>query len=175
MAPLKIAPSEGVADDVSFLEAYLKFDVLLSTGREFLHDHFAHLITTLYWMLSSHEYASERERFRENVKKVQTLIINAEKITEQKTDLAERNYCKGRILKVKTSAGTMVDRIWSMNNSDSSKNINFDTSSPHFIGGFQGPYWGHFYEKKFGEKWADSNLNKLWNDLKNLETTPPRD
>jgi len=169
IAPLKIASSEGVADDLSFLDAYLKFDVLLSTGREFIHDHFAHLISTLYWMLSSYQYAPERQRLRENVKRVQTLIINAEKFIDKKSDPGERKYFNSHLLKIKTSAGSMVDRIWVLNNTHSSMNISFNPYASDFIGGFQGPNWGNFYEKKFGENVTKSKLDHLWEYFKNIE------
>jgi hypothetical protein len=50
---LDISSSERIADDGSFIDAYLKHDVLLSSGQEFLHDNCFHVVSTLTRMLSS--------------------------------------------------------------------------------------------------------------------------
>ncbi len=47
LPPLKIKSSEGIAGDLEFAQAFIDYDVLLSNGKEFIHDHLAHIIPTL--------------------------------------------------------------------------------------------------------------------------------
>lgn len=41
---IKIVPSEGVADDLAYIEAFLSSDALLSNGKEFVHDSTVHVM-----------------------------------------------------------------------------------------------------------------------------------
>ncbi len=50
---LDIVSSEGVADDFSYINSYLTNDVLLSTGREFVHDHLFHVISIVRLLSTS--------------------------------------------------------------------------------------------------------------------------
>lgn len=45
--------TKGIADDMEFIEAYFAHDSLLSSGKEFFHDHVAHIIPTIHLMLNS--------------------------------------------------------------------------------------------------------------------------
>lgn len=66
---------KGIADDLEFVESYLKFDALISSGKEFVHDNMFH-VTTLVRLITQHvrEYTelSRSEQyiaFREQMKK----------------------------------------------------------------------------------------------------------
>ncbi len=87
---LKLLTSDGVADDLSFVKAFIDGYVLLATGKEFIHDHSAHVMSTLLLMLSSGNldletskrnptYEKERARLQGVVKEGYDLILAAEK------------------------------------------------------------------------------------------------
>lgn len=44
---LEILSSEGVADDRTFIEAFFTHDLLISNGKEFVHDHIFHVVPYL--------------------------------------------------------------------------------------------------------------------------------
>ncbi|MBS0615980.1 MAG: hypothetical protein JSR58_05455 [Verrucomicrobia bacterium] len=47
LSDLNVANDEGIADDITFVEAYFTHDVLLSSGREFVHDSLFHVLPML--------------------------------------------------------------------------------------------------------------------------------
>ena len=51
LPPFRMISSEGVADDLSFTEAHLAYDALLSDGKEFCHDHHSHVMSRLQSMM----------------------------------------------------------------------------------------------------------------------------
>ena len=53
LPPLNIASSKGIADDITFIEKYFTHEAILSDGGEFVHDHFAHVMSVLILMYSS--------------------------------------------------------------------------------------------------------------------------
>jgi hypothetical protein len=52
----KVIDSKGVASDRKFIEAYITYDVLISNGKEFVHDQFVHVVPTLHmWMEGNYD------------------------------------------------------------------------------------------------------------------------
>lgn len=47
LPPLNIASGEGIADDDTFIQATLKHDALLTTGVEYVHDHYYHVANAI--------------------------------------------------------------------------------------------------------------------------------
>lgn len=58
LSRLDVVTSEGIADDMEYVESYFSHDVLLSSGAEFIHDHFAHVVPALRMMLGNESGAA---------------------------------------------------------------------------------------------------------------------
>ena len=55
---LTILSSEGIAGDIDYVKAFFTHDGILSTGKEFLHDHQAHILSVIVLILSSENLPS---------------------------------------------------------------------------------------------------------------------
>ncbi len=118
---LDIISSQGIADDSSFIEAYLRHDVLLSTGKEFIHDSNTHVIAVLTLMLTSGKneyltYAGWRSRIvdlirpeYQRIKTVKELISNPDSGIPKATLVALQRD----VPKVEALLSAFVDAIWS--------------------------------------------------------------
>lgn len=124
---LNIISSDGIADDLSFVRAYLEHDALLSNGREFMHDHYVHIRTRICRMLrGKKEYLEEKERLcmlleipyqaicrareenaanigngipHEELKKMECMVgIVADIIFNHKDDEPVRYFCRGSFI-----------------------------------------------------------------------------
>jgi len=164
LKPLKILSSEDVADDLSFIEAYLKYDVLLSTGKEFVHDHFFHVISTIFMMLTYPQYFYERDRVREIVSKVLQQILKAEEVIEKEN----LNELKSQLPKIKTAVGSLVDLIWASWNVKALKEINYESFVQRFLAILDSRDNQQVTLKKFGEKVSTASLTKTWDQIVSL-------
>jgi len=164
LKPLQILSSEGVADDFSFIEAYLKYDVLLSTGKEFIHDHLFHIIPRLFLMLTCPQYIYERDRLREIVSKVFYQITKAEEVIE-KENLTE---LKRQLPKIKTAVGAMVDVIWAIGDAESLKPLNYEFFVSSFLEILDSIHYRQFAQKKFGETVITPLLINTWDQIVRL-------
>jgi len=165
LQPLKIASSEGVADDLSFIEAYLKFDVLLSSSKEFVHDHFFHVMRTIDLMLFEPSYPDERQRIREIVSKVLLSI----KIAEEEIDKNKLTDLKGDLDKIITAVGAEVDDVWATSEIGNLKRINYHSFVHNFQEVLNRGRFQLFTLKKFGKKIERSTLADLWGQIRTLE------
>jgi hypothetical protein len=161
LKPLQILSSEGVADDLSFIEAYLKYDVLLSTGKEFIHDHWFHVIPTIFMMLNCPQYFYERDRVREIISKVFYQILRAEEVIE-KENLTE---LKSQLPKIKTAVGSVVDIIWAFFDEKSFKEFNYESFVRRFLEILESGLYQKFSNKSFGEKVGRASLTNTWNQI----------
>lgn len=74
---LSIYFSNGVASHQEFIQAFLKYDLLLSTGIEFAHDQMFHLMRILVIMSESTEYVEVRDIARNFVVSLNQSIVAA--------------------------------------------------------------------------------------------------
>lgn len=174
LKPLKVFSSEGVADDLSYAEAYLNYDVLLSSGKEFVHDHFAHIIPTISLMFTPSVYTNnyfhffdERDRIRKIISKIICSIKTAEEVME-KNELAYIKL-KDELPMLKTALGASVDILW--NTSDTEKEylrgLKYDNFVLRFLDILCYGRFGRYAENKFGRQVY--RLDKLWDQVKTLE------
>ena len=78
---LDILSIDGIAGDLAFTEAYFTHDVLLSTGQEFCHDHFSHVMIRLLRMLKgSSSYQSEKTGLLQWIRPVYRAIHIAKRV-----------------------------------------------------------------------------------------------
>ena len=118
---ISIVSCPDVADDKTFIEAFYTHDVLLSRGKEFVHDHFAHLIRTIKLIFSSGDdgnptYKEEKERLVRLVDGAYRPIKDAEKlIAKGGTALSASSLAAAR-----KELATQVDLIWARQDYDDS-------------------------------------------------------
>ncbi len=160
--PLKILSSEDVADDLTFIKAYLKYDVILG---EFVHDHFAHILPTLNLMLSfPEEYAIERERLRGVI----TTFLGRINLAEQMIEKGHLNDLKSQLPKIKTALGIAVDTLWAFPRMGTLENLNQDSFENTLLEVIEDSFL-KFWEKKFGEKFDRDAFANHWEQLVNLK------
>lgn len=81
---LSVLSSEGIADDLSFVKAYIYHDALLSTGKEFVHDHTIHILSTITKILTEKSLYADKQS-----KMVAEISKNLQKITIAKNQLKQ--------------------------------------------------------------------------------------
>lgn len=98
-----IVSSEGIADDLSFVKAFLKYFILLSDGKEFLHDHTAHAIVMLKTLIDdSVQLIKAMKNWRALISDVLQKVENAD-ILKIDRELKKR---------IMTMIGAGVDSLW---------------------------------------------------------------
>ena len=166
LKPLKIFSSEGVADDLAFILAYLNYDVLLSSGKEFIHDHFAHILPTLNLMLSyPEEYAVERDRIRGIIAYFLSRII----ILEQMSEKDGFNDLKNQLPKLKTALGIAVDTLSAIPLIGVLEDRKLETFADNLFDLIEETRYREYWKKKFGEKFKSKAFAIHWERLANLE------
>ncbi|MDP1609229.1 MAG: hypothetical protein Q8L98_07955 [Chlamydiales bacterium] len=107
---LIILSSEGIADDCEFVEAYLTHGALLSAEKEFVHDHFFHLIPQLLGM-GRPDWAQHRADAVKLVENAEEKVIRAqEQLKNQRGDSSEINKkIDLRIQQLDTVLGMFTD------------------------------------------------------------------
>lgn len=123
---LRILSHPGAAADKTFIEAFFTHDVLLSTEKEFVHDHFSHLIRTVIMMLTSGEednptYCEEKCRLLKLVSKGYKQILKAEKEAVGKV-------ARAALTAATSSLAKQVDFMWAWTSYESSQDIYPDDS-----------------------------------------------
>jgi hypothetical protein len=111
---LDIGASEGVADDMSFVESYLTYDALLSSGVEFLHDQTQHVMAALHMILTSdedaREYETERIRLIGLVGKIYSRIKLVEAALPNESD-GKLSLAKDKLNELKVLLGALADSM----------------------------------------------------------------
>ncbi len=107
---ISILESGDIAEDEEFINAFLKYDMILSDGKEFLHDHTVHLIPTLIELIRNPKiYQETRNRIATQVEQVLQDIEKVERIIQ--SGGAVPVHVKEHLLKVKEAVSAAVD-IW---------------------------------------------------------------
>lgn len=112
---VKILKDPNILSDESFIQAYLEYDIVISEGKEELHDHFIHAIPTASLMLEDPKaYIQEKERIKTLI---QTQIDKIKKEIDTKKILSE----DAKILWL--SLSFTIDTIWSSESIEDLKRI----------------------------------------------------
>lgn len=103
-----IISSEGIADDISFLQAFLNHFLLISEDGEFVHDIMFHVLPTLKFIKNEglESFKSTREISRNLIRK------QLEKVTESQILENDATF-KDKIL---TMMGAKADVLWAVEN-----------------------------------------------------------
>jgi hypothetical protein len=99
----------GIADDKTFIESFCRYDVLLSSEKEFVHDHFAHLIRTVILIFTSGEdgnptYKEDKEQLVRLVKKAYQPLLQADDLKSTKVT--------SLVTEARKELARQVDLIW---------------------------------------------------------------
>ncbi len=178
---LRILASKGIADDLSFVRAFFTHDALLSTGKEFVHDHLSHVITTLALILSAEArdkptaFRSERSRLAHVLGKAYRRIMitksllenNIAEIPEEKLHLARQH-----LPKIEATLGTLADVVSSMGSYEETAEV--DRASVYsqnlFFRAWDDPNWKVYFERCFGEQNINTKeLQAVWQMMEDFE------
>ncbi len=167
LKPLQIFSGEGIADDLTYIEAFLKYDVPLS---EFVHDHMFHVIPTMNLMLSCPEYSVEKERLRGIVSTFYHRILMAEKVIDEE----HLDDLKAHLPKMKTVLGSAVDVFWNFRSIEDFKKIDSDCFDTTFFKYFnEGEGNRAFWKRNFGEELDPVALKDQWKQITSLKRRLP--
>lgn len=89
LPPFDILPSEGIADDVAFVNANLTHDTLLSSGQEFVHDHLLHIMPNLMLRLEISSSPQAQKNYSETKDHVVKMIADEYRSVMMFKDLFE--------------------------------------------------------------------------------------
>lgn len=156
LPPLKIASSVGIADDLSFIEAFFTHDVLLSNDKEFVHDHIAHVIPMLSLQLTSNKgtnpsYKAERKRLEKMVlSRYRRLLVVKKQLQDGKVTAPknELQILQKDIRKCEALLGGLVDLI--TNASDYKLTALYGNWHADFMTLERGSLWKKIWKKRFG-------------------------
>ncbi len=135
---LDILESQGKASDRQFIEAFLRYDALISSGEEFVHDELIHVLPKLNALLSDpYNYESDRD-FMRNIIGKQHRRIQAEK--ENSLELQE----------LEASLSAFVDSIPNGGASYEAREYVGEVENLGFENMWNLPYWKEYAIKRFG-------------------------
>lgn len=176
---LNIIPSEGVANDLEFVEAYFKGDVLLSTGKEFIHDHLSHVLPTINMIFNSslntlnQSYQKEKTRVvTVLVKAYRRIMLIKNEIHESKLNVLtdQLQIVNEQLNKIEALFGALVDEISSFEDTVLFQNLDENTLEMHFNGICIDPKWEKYLQKCFGaENISIEKISTAWNLIKEIE------
>nr|MBA2727428.1 hypothetical protein [Parachlamydiaceae bacterium] len=174
---LDVASSEGVADDMTFVEAYFIHDALLSTGKEFLHDHMTHLIPTICVILSQGKdydkgkfalYQVIQESYRKIV--LAKNVLGSGDLNMASEELAN---AKKNINQMEAALGSFVDTVSSDISIGSQGKLKIDQHSMEkHVSNLtnEGGLWGGYWNRRFGDDaLKPESLKELWKCISGIE------
>jgi len=146
---LKIKDSPGIASDKEFIDDFFNYDVILSNGKEFLHDHILHLLPTLIAKLSDERrkgYIEAKEQFKNEIKKVRDKITKIER-----NNPSEKK--KKTLVKIEAWLSAAIDN-WT-----ASRNPKADFNSSYLdmqlLDVWSDPVWQNYWKKRFSDEVLD--------------------
>lgn len=185
LPPLDIASSNGIASDLSFIEAFFAHDAILSSNKEFVHDHTFHVLPILSLLLSiSDKHFYHKAKF-EMVKIIsgeyRRLIIAKDDLNEKLPSLDKntQEIEKNKLSQMETALGAFVDSASASLNVIISKNgdlLNFnketfDTLLSTLLKEWASP-WQSYFEVRYGSIFNKSPKRVLRsNELLDLRKT----
>lgn len=163
---IDLAAADGIASDMDFIEAYFTHDVLLSSNKEFLHDHMYHVIPLVYRIIESNSNripSYKKERF----KVVKLIAEEYSKIQIIKNELKERRLgipendlliLEKHIDKFESALGALTDVFAAINKYENSNDMRSTHIEKHFYQIWNDPQWEIYFKNKFADETFDANL-----------------
>ncbi|HEY5259411.1 MAG TPA: hypothetical protein VIJ46_02105 [Rhabdochlamydiaceae bacterium] len=178
---LRILTSQGIADDLSFARAFFTHDALLSTSKEFVHDHLSHVIPTLALILVAEArdkpsaYRDERSRLAHLLGKAYRRIMITRSLLENNIlEIPEDKlrWVRQDLPKIEATLGTLADVVSSMGTYEETAEIDkaLVYSRNAFFRAWDNPNWKVYFERRFGAENIDtSDLQQVWGFLEEFE------
>lgn len=163
LPPLDIVSSNGIASDLNFIESFFAHDAILSSDKEFVHDHTLHVLPILSLLLSISDKQSYYKAKFEIVKIISTeyrrLMIAKDELNkilpnlDKKTQEIEKN----KLAQMETALGAFVDSSSASLNVIISKNGDltnfnegtFDILLSSLLKEWASP-WQRYFEDRYG-------------------------
>jgi hypothetical protein len=170
---LTIASSEDIADDISFVEAYFNHDALLSTGKEFVHDHTNHILSIIALIL--HKQKQNIPHKTEKFKTVKTMIQSYRKIMIAKDQLLQKKSTidADKLIKLQkyfkqleTVLGSFVDILTSFNPGVLIPNYSMEKHLDVLVNSFQ---WDDYWKRRYEDPLKGNQLKELWGMITEIE------
>lgn len=162
---LTIQSSEGIASDIDYVKAYFTHDAVLSTGKEFLHDHQAHILSVIVLILSSEKpsdelgqnpaYRTEKSRMVRLLGKAYRRVMIARELCRTnflKLSEVELELLKKHLPKIEATLGSFADIFSSKDKYTAT--IQWREKSVYsgdaFFEAWSDPDWGNYLYRRFG-------------------------
>lgn len=160
---ISIYESEGIAEDQEFIDAFLDNKLILSSGKEFIHDLLGHFIPILSQLLDKPEkYLKLKNTFQAQIKEILKEIEIIEKLIKQGKPLSD--LVKRDLPKLKAALAASID-IWTASLYPS------DIGSIPIINRivWNESIWKTYWEKRYPEEDIDfSSLSSLLGDCSTI-------
>ncbi len=165
LRPIDIVSSEGIADDLTFVETYQTHDALLSNKEERIHDTFVHVIPNIKLILASgiqDNPTFDHYKFnlvREINKEYRCLMITKRGLEDGTLNISEqmKSLLKMHIPKIEATLGAITDNDAARSSYPvprpqhlSYNYFSFDRFN-HF---WNSPDWNLYWSRRFGDKSA---------------------
>ncbi len=151
----EIINSEGIADDISFIHAFLERFLLISDGKEFVHDSIFHVVPTLKF-IKNHGLASFRSFRQISRNHVAKLLEKVEK-SEQ---LDHDPILKGKII---TMIGVDADGLWSRGSERDVQQIHSQlTPDEPLMSTWSDSSFQYYWQRTHGEEIDFDRAKALW-------------
>ncbi len=179
---LDIAPSEGIADDTTFAKSYLMYDVLLSAGKEFVHDHLFHVIPTIKLLSSTTSFSYKEVRvgivmaILRSLRRLEFAKSELSKLWPQDSDEVISNgvrITKLDIEQLEKSLGALVDETAAIDTLVDSATGTLQTQEKQFLNlpmilNLRG--WEVYRKRIYKDQPYDPHhLEEVWKELGRLE------
>lgn len=154
---LDIVESEGIADDLAYADAYRDHDALLSTGKEFVHDHISHIMSRLTLMIKegAENYDEEKKHINNLIANIRSMIDEAEKKEEMDGIIHKEKEKLNFIVGMLTDAYFSIDvKISDFINLES---VEKELSSTE---------WNSYLAKRFGPETNCKTISELWKKVR---------
>ncbi len=162
---LTIQSSEGIASDIDYVKAYFTHDGVLSTGKEFLHDHQAHILSVVVLILSSEKPSDELGRnpaYRMEKSRIVRLLGKAYRRVMIAQELCRTNFLKlseeelallkKHLPKIEATLGSFADILSSKDRYTAT--LQWKEKSVYggdsFLQAWSDPDWGNYLYRRFG-------------------------
>lgn len=168
---LDIISSEGISDDMAFVEAFFTHDALLSTGKEFVHDHHGHIFPLIGIILNPQNELLPYNQSKAALVKVvaegyRGIMLAKREIEEGVIGIpkAQLALLEKRLEILEAGLGAFVDGLSSLPRYDKS------LLDKHFENIFNpGEEYSQYFDTRFGaENVERDELTVLWDQIKEI-------
>jgi len=151
---LSITSSKGIASDMDFVQALVQSDGLISDEKEFIHDHFAHIVPLLMTARNGSEFYEEIKKqkiswFQSYISKIDFIKKELEKADSPFFTEEDSREFKRNLPILETLLGAMVDTI---QNKEFNPGVDVSTRLYSFKQILTLPQWVYYLENRYSKE-----------------------